>query len=84
MLHENAKNWRGAIKGWTACLQIKEDPEFYLKRGHCYKKIDHYIEACDDLQAAADMKPYPEASISNKSLYTTLIYYYRKLGIDLN
>ena len=61
-----------------------EDPELYWRRAHCYREIEMFLEATDDLQRAADLRPYNEASISNKSFYDRMVYVFRNLGLDFN
>ena len=43
-----------------------------------------FVDATEDLQSAADLRPYPQASISNKTFYETMQGYFRTLGLDFN
>ena len=49
-----------SIKILTAMISIKDnDPDLYWKRAHLYREIEMFIDAVDDLQRAADLRPYP-------------------------
>ena len=74
-----------SIKILTAMISIKDnDPDLYWKRAHLYREIEMFIDAVDDLQRAADLRPYPQASISNKTFYEKMSSYFRRLGLDFN
>ena len=62
----------------------KTNPDLYWKRAHLYREVEMFVEACDDLQRAADLRPYPQASISNKTFYEKMSGYFQTLGLDFN
>lgn len=57
-------------------LEIEENADFYWKRGHCYREIELFIDATDDLQKACDIRPYPQASISNRTFFNKMQFYF--------
>ena len=61
-----------------------KNPDLYWKRAHFYRAIEMFVDATEDLQSAADLRPYPQASISNKTFYETMQGYFRTLGLDFN
>ena len=74
-----------SVKLLSALIGInKEDPDLYWNRAHHYREIEMFVDATDDLQSAADSRPYPQASISNKTFYETMQGYFRTLGLDFN
>ena len=66
-------------------IHIKDDnPDYYWKRAHLYRDVEMFVDAVDDLQQAADLRPYPQASISNKNFYERMSSYFQRLGLDFN
>ena len=53
----------------------ERDSECYFARAYCYREIEMFINATEDLQAACDIRPYPQASISSETLYATMKKY---------
>ena len=74
-----------SIKILTAMIHIKDNnPDYYWKRAHLYRDVEMFVDAVDDLQQAADLRPYPQASISNKTFYEKMSSYFQRLGLDFN
>ena len=62
----------------------EKDADCYYYRAHCYREIEMFINATEDLQSACDLRPYPQASISSETLYATMKKYLQTCGIDFD
>ena len=50
-----------AIQMYTLAIYAYDqaDADCYFNRAVCYEKIELFINATEDLQAACDLRPYP-------------------------
>lgn len=59
-------------------------PEVYKKRAACFIQIEMFVNATEDLQAACDLRPYADASLSSATLYKTMERLLQDHGIDFD
>lgn len=65
-----------AIAYYTAALQIKEDPVFYLNRSACYAALNKHDEVIADTTAAINIKPdYTKCLLRRANSYEALERY---------
>jgi len=59
-------------------------PECYISRAYCFREIEMFVDATEDLQHAIDLRPYAAASISSATLYNTMKELLQDHGIDFD
>jgi hypothetical protein len=61
-----------------------EKADLYLTRAYCFREIEMFINATEDIQSACDLRPYAEASISSEKLYNAMKKLLQEEGIDFD
>jgi tetratricopeptide (TPR) repeat protein len=54
-------HWKEAIQMYTLAIKAfnYDDSDCYFQRAYCYREIEMFINATEDLQSACDLRPYP-------------------------
>jgi tetratricopeptide (TPR) repeat protein len=58
---KDESHWKEAIQMYTLAIKAfnYDDSDCYFQRAYCYREIEMFINATEDLQSACDLRPYP-------------------------